>query len=521
MTKDDKESQGDSENPKTDSNSQIGNNKDGDSSSGDAGNSNTRGVSIAYAGGGRQQPILNNAVSLFQQASQSLSAHAEKLFGSDDSSAGEGDDSNNGKDRKVPCYCLPCLTCGKGEQGRATVRMISTLIFPLFLLSFFLLDDVGRTVMRNIRLRNDIGQGGKVTIKSGITHPVLRRKTLHSFPGVKREILWVPLEHTLSIDSKTAVKASMKCPRGVLFLFHGCNRYAASFFYSPQGRKLVSLAYKAGVEIVAFEKKDEKGCWDWEEDGEPVLKVGRKFMNSRLLGACGTNTNGDESYPPIWAFGASSGGTFVATLAAKMQEEPAKYAPFLFSAINVQIMSPPEDLDWNIPSIFTVMDGDEITKTRVQERVSKKSQGGPFKMIVTSGKKGIHPDHFRQLYHDDKQMSGKVSTSIYQDLFDLGLVDPSNNNQLVGDPRGQLADVVASIWKKYDLVVREETAPADSEDILPYGVSQQLMRPLRVDELRDTNSIWFLEELNVAWDQHEITAEGFEEVLAFFFEYGM
>lgn len=46
------------------------------------------------------------------------------------------------------------------------------------------------------------------------------------------------------------------------------------------------------------------------------------------------------------------------------------------------------------------------------------------------------------------------------------------------------------------------------------------MRPLRAKELTDANNVWLIEELNVAWDQHEITVEGFDEVLSFFFEFG-
>jgi len=519
-------------------------------------------VSIAYAEGGRQ-PIVNNAVSFF-------SAQVDRLFGSDEPSAGEDDD--NGKDRKVLCYCLPFLSCGRGEGGKATIRLISALVFPLFLLCVFLMNDVGRTVMRNMRLKNGIPRiAGKGSLKSGESHPAIRRKTLQVFPGIRREIMWVPLERTLNIDAKTNVQASMKCPRGILFLFHGCNRYAASFFYSPQGRKIVSLAYNAGVAIVAFEKKDEMACWHWEEDGEPVLRVGQKFVSSRLLGACGKDDNGDVNYPPIYAFGASSGGSFVAALATRMEEEPKKYSPFLFSAINIQIMSPPDSLDWNIPSIFTVMDGDEETKARVQARVSQKVGGGPFKMMSTSGQKGIHPDHFSQLYHDDKQMSEGVSYDMHQDLVNLGIIDPDNNNLLLGDPR-QKIDAVASMYERYgmesrktgtlddsteirvrsmkegygmesrktetfstEIRVRDNVASLkerygmesrklkaldDSTEILPFGVSHELSRPLRADELSDANSIWLIEELNVAWDMHEITAEGFGEVLAFFFEFG-
>jgi len=452
---------------------------------------------------------------LFHLGVQSLNAFAEDLlYGTSKDSSEDDNDDTTGKNRQISCFCLPCISCGQGEEGRSTVRLVSTLFFPLFLLSFFLLNDVGRVMMRNIRLRN--GSYFVKTMGNNIEHPVLRRKVLQSYPGLKRELLWVPLERTVNLDEHTAFVAKMICPKAVLFFFHGCSRYAASFFYSPQGRRMVSAAYTAGITVVAFEKNDEQGCWDWEEDGATVLKVGRKFLSSRLAGACGKNANDQDIYPPIWAFGASSGGSFVSMLAAKMKEDPQKFAPFSFSAINVQIMSPPEELDWDTPTIFTVMDGDTQTKERVQNRVSKKFQAGPFKMITTSGQKAIHPDHFSKLFQDDEHMTPEISNNIHQSLVTMGIVDPSNDHLLV-NPR-QEEEVVASIWQKENKAVR---VVSQDDKAWPFGVSKQMARPLRKPELEDAHSIWLIEELNVAFDQHEITAEGFEDVLEFFFAHGV
>ena len=479
----------------------------------------SRGVSIAYADSGGRQPILTNAINLFHLGVQTISAHADKLFStsSSDGTAAEADnDSNNGKDhRKISCYCLPCLSCGRGEQGRAMVRMLVTLIFPLFLLSFFLLDDLGRTVMRNIRLRNAMSNTG--TIMNKYNDIKIRRKVLHEYPRVTREVIWVPLEYTLNVaekDTHTQVEAMTKCPKGILFLFHGCGRYAASFFYSPQGRRIVSAAYRAGLEIVTFEKENAKGCWDWEADGESTLMIGKKFMTSRMSESCGTDDEGNDIYPPVWAFGASSGGSFIASLAVQMKVEPDRWTPFIFSAMNVQIMNPPDSLDWDIPTIFTVMEGDARTKSRVEERVSKKFQGGPFSQLTTSGKKSIHPNHFHNMYVDDKYMTEQLSKDIYKDLVEMGVVDASNNNMLKGDPRQFEKIAVASIWQKYDMAVRGPKA-------LPFGISEQMMRTLREEEVNDANILWLIEELNVAWDEHEITSEGFDDVvLPFFFEFG-
>ena len=108
-------------------------------------------------------------------------------------------------------------------------------------------------------------------------------------------------------------------------------------------------------------------------------------------------------------------------------------------------------------------------------------------------------------------MTQAVSNDIYQGLIAKGIVDSSNNDRLLADPR-QSMDAVASIWGKY---------VHDSNDVMPFGISHQMSRPLRASEMDDAKSVWLIEELNVAWDRHEITVEGFEDVLVFFFEYGM
>ncbi len=460
------------------------------------------------------------------------------------------DDANN---KPIVCYCLPCLSCGYGDRGRSNVRLLAFLLVPIFLLSVFLVDDIYHVLQRNARLRSALlrsgdGLGGDYLSPVAVgdtttTTEVLRRKVLHEFPGIHREMLWIPLERTMTIVDPNAytndnyngggeggnamltVKAKLACPRGILFLFHGCGRYAASFFYSPQGRKMISSAIRAGVAVVTIKKNNERACWDWENDGETVLKLGKKFLLSRVLDACSNADGIVETYPPIWGFGVSSGGWFASMLASSMAQDPGAYAPFLFSALNVQIISPPDNVDWNIPTIFTVMDGDEITKARVRSRVESKLQsgvGGPFSMITTSGRKGIHPDHFHRLYADDRQMSAEVSLGIYQELVTLGIVDSNKNDMLTSDPR-QVSERVTELNAKYGVEARKSMSENNNNqgDVLPFGVSHQIMRPLQRDEQLDADTLWLTEELNVAWDVHEITSEGFDRVLDFFFEYGV
>ena len=452
----------------------------------------------------------------------------------------DGDDYGKGK-KRITFYCLPCISFGAGERGKRRVRVLTLIFFPLFFMSLFLLDDLGKVVEKGVRVHLQ-QQHGKSTTTTGSesdpdassfshphgdlskwydSRPVPRYKWLNEFPGITREVMWTPMEikKTVSVNDRTSFEATYRCARGMLVLFHGCGRYAASFFYSPQGRKIVNAAYDAGLSVLTFKKTNELRCWDWSSDGDAVLKIGRKFMVSQLKDSCGKDANGVSIYPPVWAFGASSGGYFIAALAAKMKEDPDAHRPFLFSAINIQIMAPPAGLIWDIPTLFTVMDGDPVTKMRVQELVDGKvgGGGGPVKMVTTSGKKGIHPLHFYDLYRDDKRMSEEISRAIYLDLVDAKIIDASNDDRLTADPRG-MGEAVTSVWKKY--VTAERTLTKDEELAPPLGISYPLVRPLKAEELLDADGIWLIEELNVAWDVHEITSEGFEGVLDFFYEFG-
>lgn len=386
-------------------------------------------------------------------ANNSLVNRKSKALGSNSSSSGPGTKTNtdnlsssnnsdhghynNDNNKAIVCYCLPCLAFGRGERGRSNVRLLSYLLVPIFLLSFFLMDAVYRVLQRNAQLRSALRSGdvSSAIIDTQImATEVLRRKVVHEFPGIHREMLWIPLERSMTLidpssnsgggeDAMMEVKAKLACPRGILFLFHGCGRYAASFFYSPQGRKMISMAIRSGVAVVTIKKNNEKACWDWENDGETVLKLGKKFLLSRVLDACADSDGIVESYPPIWGFGASSGGGFISMLASRMAEDPSAYAPFLFTAINVQIMSPPDGVDWDIPTIFTVMLGDEITKSMAANCESDHSKV----LLDTLSVVGSDSNHPFRRFISTKMMVG-VSQTRFKILKRTGMRLPRSSD---------------------------------------------------------------------------------------------
>ena len=176
-------------------------------------------VSIAY-GHHHDHPMLQGPVKLLK----SLIAALDKVMTGNDPDESE-------RDEEVLCFCFPCVSFGRSNAGKAAVRTCFVFLFPLLLLSMFLVNDFGRVVIRSMKLRNEIhGLGSQVKAPNLVNKVSLRRKMVHKFPGYKREVLFIPLEQMIR-NAET-----VKCPRGILFLFHGCSRYAASFFYSPQVR---------------------------------------------------------------------------------------------------------------------------------------------------------------------------------------------------------------------------------------------------------------------------------------------
>ena len=211
----------------------------------------------------------------------------------------------------------------------------------------------------------------------------------------------------------------------------------------------------------------------------------------------------------------SSGGIFVEELASQMSAMRDKYEPFLFEAVNIQIMGPLPGKMWDIPTVFTLMEGDVKTKEMVQQSLSvlqsSSRTNAPFKVLTTSGKKYINSFHFAFLFEDDAQMTTEISTAIYQDLIEYDIID--TNGALKENPRNRKIHIDI-IWQKY----LNDRLQSGRKNATPFGVSKQMMQLLNKEELEDANSIWLIEELNVAWDQHEITAEHFDEVIAFFFD---
>ena len=134
--------------------------------------------------------------------------------------------------------------------------------------------------------------------------------------GMRTEIAWVRVDAGVE-------------ERGLVLLFHGCSHSAASWFTLPEDRLNCRVLRSHNYSLLAFSSQDRRRrrCWDdaWPIDDrrnnvdvESVLATLRVWIG-RAAHANHTSTRS----PRIFAFGASSGGTFVTILARAIKLQAA------------------------------------------------------------------------------------------------------------------------------------------------------------------------------------------------------
>ena len=271
----------------------------------------------------------------------------------------------------------------------------------------------------------------------------LRNNSAASIPGIGYRAL--PMRERLG-KAQIPVIWQMPPPpaqiRGAVLLFHGCGRRAMSFFYSPEGRAIVESILRANMLVAAFTKRaDADGCWlqrgedelrdvedaaqawiarlkvipGWEErtrelrKGKEELTVverraagGNPGAKSSISKDGSADSNKDRDILPVFAFGASSGGHFVARLASRENR-------LRLQAINVQVAAPVSTRlpDWHVPTFFSVMSRDWTTKERVRAiSAGLKAKGVATRVLETETKK-IDRAFFARVF-DGKKGKGSV-----------------------------------------------------------------------------------------------------------------
>mmetsp|Transcript_45624 Transcript_45624/g.103014 ORF Transcript_45624/g.103014 Transcript_45624/m.103014 type:complete len:330 (-) Transcript_45624:29-1018(-) len=267
-------------------------------------------------------------------------------------------------------------------------------------------------------------------------------------------------------------------PRGMLFLFHGCSHSGSDFFVDceeclglPEEGIVVREArsHHNSLLVVALSSSDREmsRCWR-HEDLFPTQKViselREKFnMQSR----------------PLFAIGASSGGSFVALLASEYQS---------LSAISVQIMSPGVLGDLSTGVEFVTMPRDSYTEELVLDTFGRMKKLGH-----RVSKRTCDPTPFTPNFLRDRTalarypISTRLSSDIYKVLTTKGFIDPTTG-LLEDDPR-------ETDW-------REALVHSDIE-----GIAEVRMEP-------DESAL--SETMNVAWAMHEICSTSIQLTFHFF-----
>lgn len=213
-------------------------------------------------------------------------------------------------------------------------------------------------------------------------------------------------------------------PEGALLVLHGCHHSAKDYFANnakcteckglPQEMMITRTALNHGYVVIAISSFGT--CWSAEIDGPRVGEVLKAFYNETAL-----------SNLPLYAFGASSGGSFVGML-------PTILPHRTLSGLIVQI-SPVavtrDELKAYPPTVFSHMPRDERTAEFIAKNIEQFKKAGVTTIESRLKPRAIDPDYF---YHESfGKITQDESAAMLNTLSTFNLVD--DDGYLTDDPR--------------------------------------------------------------------------------------
>jgi len=298
-------------------------------------------------------------------------------------------------------------------------------------------------------------------------HRVVLRPTIETLAGVE-----------VVSQSNNALEV-----KGWIAVFHGCAHGAKDWFDLPEERQIVKASLAAGLGVVAFssQQRTEPRCWssNWPpEDNIDIVAVMRA-LPLFLEREKGTHL-------PLFAIGASSGGTFVSLFArvVKVQLAVIQISPGSQKALDLESGSRMR-LE-RIPSlVFVYMTRDELSAIRIQQ-VAKYLKDN--RVEVDLFECAPHPLTSIQLSDRIELLSEKLSQQLLERLKKAEYL--TDDGSLREDPRqSDILSVSISELTHLDSKLN------DKPDLLV-----QLRESLR-------------EEFNWAYAEHELTSEHFLIIL--------
>jgi len=254
--------------------------------------------------------------------------------------------------------------------------------------------------------------------------------------------------------------------RGLVFLAHGCSHGGYDWWPKsdkcstciglPEERAIVKAVLKRGFIALAVTSVDRVSkCWTPSEDIDRVNIAINHVLSGRKL--------------PIFAFGASSGGSFVIALANSDE-------------VKIQALSPQiaagHPKEGSAPLIFSHMPRDTRTGNYVRRLANSLREEKISIAIIEEKPISIEPAFFCDRI---EEISEKKSKELQKKLVEAKYLD--EKLMLITDPR-------RSDWRTIIGDIEGDTLVADESPIS--------------------------EVMNVAWAQHELVATHIEDILDFF-----
>lgn len=297
--------------------------------------------------------------------------------------------------------------------------------------------------------------------------------------------------------------------KGLLFLAHGCGHSNLDWFSKvspecedcrglPEEVAIVQTALDMGLVAIATSSSDWRSqCWSGFDVTSVALVLNELWHRfSEENAATNSTTIHGKERLPVYAFGASSGGTFVSSLAGPLQSRFGIRLDGYISQIAAKPKNPKQDVQepHDLCKVYITMNKDtkidKAAKARVQECQSSKHKHRCKQIRLPH--LGIKPTYFSDRIQD---VVDKESYEIVKTLTRGGFISP-DKGELYRDPRLTHKGWSHALKKEY-LAKRSNLAFAERGDALTVDQSP------------------IFEVLNVAWGKHELTRDGVKDALEF------
>mmetsp|Transcript_20179 Transcript_20179/g.50213 ORF Transcript_20179/g.50213 Transcript_20179/m.50213 type:complete len:402 (-) Transcript_20179:143-1348(-) len=326
--------------------------------------------------------------------------------------------------------------------------------------------------------------------------------------------------HRETIDGRDVLWASPRDNdrgniKGLLFLAHGCGHSNRDWFSKgtecedcvglPEEKAIVETALDLGLVAIATSSSNwNTKCWSGF-DVTPVALVLNELWHrfsqeegipTNLIRRSLRDLSQQQERLPLYAFGASSGGAFVSSLASPLRSRfGIKLDGFVSQiAAHLPTFEEEEKDPHNLCKVYVTMNKDTKTDhaavARVEKCLKEFGNGDRCKHIRLAHLE-IKPSYFADRIQD---VSLTESYEITKVLTQGGFLKPEDR-ELLEDPR--------TTHERWSNALRK--ASSKSTSALDFTKNDALVA--------DKSPIF--EELNVAWGYHEMAREGVKDALEF------